>query len=315
MSTMKIKNRHEISDKMKLHLRVRQVGGHEVRIITLRPDLQVSISNNHFHDMWHIVGNERTARLLSRLFWGLSFQKTENTLILIDGPQLTPNPFDASPSLPFIIALGDTFSLRARELKQIRQWSSRGRLGPPDRTIRWHTFSLDDHFNTLRYQWDRSRDTINEAQHFSRYTVDDEQLRIPPTLKEVEGALFFRGNRMTLREAAFTCCYMEQVAPHDLYAGSYEYLTYLKNSGYEYYGEVQFIADYHQLLSAAKVARRELGLSGETELERLEIGDYVKKVVLKRDKQRYSERARDSITDDARYDKKDELNTDTPLLM
>ena len=247
--------------------------------------------------MWHIIGNERTARLLSRLLWGLSFQKTENTLILIDGPQLTPNPFDASPSLPFIIALGDTFSLRARALRQIRLWSSRGRLGPPDRTIRWHTFSLDDQFNTLRYQWDLSQETINEAEYFSRYTVKDEQLNIPPALKEVEGALFFRGNRMTLREAAFTCCYMKQIAPHNLYAGSYEYLSYrLKSVGYEYYGEVQFVADYHQLLSAAKVARRELGLSGDTEMERLEIGDYAKRVVLKRDKQRYSERTRGSIT-------------------
>ena len=298
MKTMKIKNRHEISDKMKVHLRVRQVGAHEVRIITLRPDLQVSISNNHFHGTWHIIGNERTARLLSRLLWGLSFQKTENTLILIDGSQLTPNPFDASPSLPFIIALGDTFTLRARELKQIRQWSSRGRLGPPDRTIRWHTFSLDDHFNTLRYQWDRSQETVNEAQYFSRYTAEDEQLRAPPTLQEVEGALFFRGNRMTLREAAFTCCYMRQIAPHDLYAGSYEYLTYhLKSHGYDHYGEVQFVADYHQLLSAAKVAKRELGLSGNTEMERLEIGDYAKRVVLKRDRQRYAERARGSIAD------------------
>ena len=291
MKQMKVKNRHHIGDKMKLHLRVREINGHEVRIITLRPELQVSISNNYFHDLWHIIGNGRTAHLLSRLLWGLSFQKTDNTLILIDQPHLTPNPFDASPSLPLIIALGDTFSLRVRELRQIRLWSSKDKLGSPDRTIRWHTFSLEENARTLHQSLDHSRVVERVSRHTSQYDLEDEQINHAPRLENLGGALVLKGKRQSLRGMALSCFLTDPVDPHWPYAGTYTYLYHVARTYYQTFGEVQFVSDYHRLLSSAQVAKKELDLSGINTSEQIQIAVRAQEVT-QRDRQQYPSRAR-----------------------
>src|SRR5437764_708249 len=96
-------SRPTAASRLKVHLRLLRIGGATYRVVTLRPGARVAFSTNFYHQTWHIVTDERGARLLARLFWGLAFQHQPGTLVLVHGDHLLPTPFEAERSDPFLI--------------------------------------------------------------------------------------------------------------------------------------------------------------------------------------------------------------------
>ena len=129
-----------IADGLKLHRHSVRWSGRTHTVVTLRPGTRVRFSTNRFHETWHVLSDDRGARLLARLFWGLSYQARPGTVILIDKRFLAPTPFDADPADPIVLvpgwctAFGDS---SARKLRQLLPLSN------SDGTVRWHTSGLD----------------------------------------------------------------------------------------------------------------------------------------------------------------------------
>ena len=93
-----------MSEPLKLHLRVIDVPGYTYRVVALRPSFGVRISNNRFHDTWHLLSDASGAATISRLLWGLSFQRRPGTFVWIGPDHLVPTPFEADPPTPCIFA-------------------------------------------------------------------------------------------------------------------------------------------------------------------------------------------------------------------
>lgn len=129
-----------VGDGLKLHRHeVRSVG--DVRtVITLRPGTHARFSTNRFHDTWHVLSDDHGARLLARLLWGLSYQARPGTIVLIDRPFLTPNPFDADPADPIVLVPGWCSPFDDRAARRLK---TRLPLANSDGTVRWRTFGLD----------------------------------------------------------------------------------------------------------------------------------------------------------------------------
>ena len=127
-------------NRLKLHLRARQIAGKPVRVLTLRPATIQRFATNRFHEMWHVLSDPAGAALLSRLLWGLSYQQAPGTLVYIDAPHLVPNPFDAARSHPIVLISEHLASVDVDVLRALRLGF--GRLGPSDGTVGWHTPSL-----------------------------------------------------------------------------------------------------------------------------------------------------------------------------
>ena len=125
---------------MKLHLRVRRCGGQNLRILTLRPGTGVAFATNRYHDTWHILSDFRGATLLAHLLWSLSYQRRPGTVVVLDAPFLRPNPFDADRSDPVVLVPEALTHLGSAGLRALRRW--RGRMGPPDGTVRLHSQGL-----------------------------------------------------------------------------------------------------------------------------------------------------------------------------
>lgn len=134
-------SRQTAASRIKVHLRLLRIRGATYRVVTLRPGTRVAFSTNFFHQTWHIVTDERGARLLARLFWGLAFQRQPGTLVLVHGDYLVPTPFEAERSDPFLII---PTGLTGNDAAGLRRLKSRlAHLGPPTTTIRFRTFGLD----------------------------------------------------------------------------------------------------------------------------------------------------------------------------
>jgi hypothetical protein len=126
---------------LKLHRRRTVLDGRPYTVVTMRPDADVRFSTNRFHDTWHVLSDWRGARMLGRLLWGLSYQRGEGTLVLIDRPHLDPNPFDATPADPIVLLPTYLTVLTQQAARQLRQ-----RLplcDSPEGTVRWRTHGLD----------------------------------------------------------------------------------------------------------------------------------------------------------------------------
>src|SRR5262249_19966513 len=127
--------------RLKMHLRCLTMGGYPFRIVTLRPGTKIGFSTNFFHQTWHIVTDQRGARLLARLLWGLSYQRQPGTVVLVHGNHLLPTPFEAERSDPFLLVPASVTRLDPSALRILK--SRLNHLGPPAQTIRWQTFGLD----------------------------------------------------------------------------------------------------------------------------------------------------------------------------
>jgi hypothetical protein len=87
-----------VVDRLKLHRRQLWLDGRPYTVISLRPGTDARFSTNVFHGTWHVLSDWRGARLLGRLLWGLAYQHTPGTLVLIDRPFL--DPIRSTPSRP-----------------------------------------------------------------------------------------------------------------------------------------------------------------------------------------------------------------------
>ena len=90
-------------EMMKLHRRTMVLDGRVYTVISLRPGSDFRFSTNRFHETWHVLSDWRGARVLSRLLWGLAYQRRPGTLVVIDPEHLDPNPFDAAPADPIVL--------------------------------------------------------------------------------------------------------------------------------------------------------------------------------------------------------------------
>lgn len=210
---------------MKLHRRAVRLDGRPYTVVTLRPGTDARFSTNYFHDTWHLLSDWRGARLLGRLLWGLAYQRVPGTLVLIDGPFLDPNPFDAEPADPIALVPAHLTALTttaARALRH-RRWS-----GPPDGTVRWHTHGLDAAIAALSLAGGpRGR---------------------PERVARIGGVVVLSAMPETMARLA--------ISVYRLGDWAYFGMDYAETHGWT--GEVQVFADYRRRVSAARVARREI---------------------------------------------------------
>ncbi|MBW3636877.1 MAG: hypothetical protein KY445_10535 [Armatimonadetes bacterium] len=135
-------NAREGGDGLKLHLHLVPVGDTLFRVLTPRTGTQIRFSTNFFHETHHILSDFAGAQFLSRLMWGLAFQKQPETLIYIGGEFLAPTPFDAEPSDPIALVPAHLTALNAKKFAVLR--AKLKNLGPPATTVRWRTWGLDE---------------------------------------------------------------------------------------------------------------------------------------------------------------------------
>lgn len=233
---------------MKLHLREMEIGRHSYRVISLRPGTKATFSTNHFHDTWHIVTDLAGARLLARLFWGLSYQEQRGTVIVLHGEHLRPTPFDAAPSDPILLLPAHLTAMDRDALHRLKDRLNH--LPAPTRTVRWRTYGLDrsladrERFreeNGLQYTYspwgpveDWKWERMDRCGGFVCYTAP------PRVLREQAVALHRMRYWETLGEKT-----------------DYHFLSERQRGSYGD-GEVQIFEHYHRMLSEADVARREV---------------------------------------------------------
>ncbi len=240
--------------RLKLHLRLLTAGGYTYRVVTLRPGTRAAFSTNFFHQTWHIVTDQRGARLLARLLWGLAYERHPGTVLLVHGEHLRPTPFEAERSDPFLLAPAGLTRLDPSSLRALKGRLSR--LGPPDKTIRWQTFGLDAAVQA------GCEDTLT----CSPVEVERERMR----WEENKG--LWRQERM--RHLGGFICYaappavvrQQALRVHGLRVGTggsaqemdYHFLAEESSRDSWADGEVQIFADYGDRVAAATEARREL---------------------------------------------------------
>jgi hypothetical protein len=168
---------------LKVHLREVNVGSYTYRVITLRPSTTARFSTNYYHDTWHLLSDGEGALVLSRLLWGLAFQRLPGTVVLIDSAHLLPTPFEADPSQPILLMPAE---LTAFDPKQLRALHKQLHKPGQGRTIRWHTFEMplalaeERHASTCVHTERRHEQTlarVSQAAGFICLTLPRSQLR------------------------------------------------------------------------------------------------------------------------------------------
>jgi len=227
-----------IVDRLKLHRRQLRLDGREYTVVGLRPGMDVRFSTNNFHDTWHVLSDWRGARLFGRLLWGLAYQRTPGTLVLLDRPFLDPNPFDGEPADPIALVPSALTSLTAQAARALRRQLPL--VGGGDGMVRWHTPGL-----CAAVAGRRARPAPpGRPCLWSSLAADALRARTSRT----GGLVSIAGWPTALRYAA--------VAVYTLGDHAYHGMDYVEVDWPN--GEVQVFRDYRQRVTAARVARREL---------------------------------------------------------
>jgi hypothetical protein len=95
------------TERLKVHRRALRLDGLEYTILSPRPSETARFATSRLKETWHVVSDGAGAQLFARLCWAMAFQQRERTFVLIDMPLLLPNPLDADPSVPIVIANSD----------------------------------------------------------------------------------------------------------------------------------------------------------------------------------------------------------------
>ena len=220
-----------IGHRSKLHLRVRRLGGQELRLLTLRPDTDLQLANNHHHETWHLVTDNSGSRQLAHLLWAMSFQQKPNTVLLLDAPFVVPTPLDADRSRPVLVVPSELGGLTQKALEALQ--AARHGLGPPDTSVRIDTHGLTTEAPDLpRHLWREAHETVRVRTGFLEYRADRASLR------------------MTARSAhRLRAC---QDWPTDIDLGDF--------SGHAPEGELQLYQDFRAGVRIATRLRSERGL-------------------------------------------------------
>jgi hypothetical protein len=215
-----------IEHRSKLHLRVRQLGGQELRLLTPRPGTDLLLSDNYYHDTWHIVTDTCGSRQLAHLLWALSYQQRPGTVLLLDEPFVVSSPFDGDRARPVLFVLSELGGLTHRALEALQ--AARHRLGPPDGTVRIDTRGLPDEWEAPpRHVWRDLRESMTMRGGFVEYRAD----------------------RTAMRQLAMVARWMTASGPWSTY-------HYLADSD----GELQLYEDFRARVRIASRVRFELGL-------------------------------------------------------
>ena len=228
------------TDTLKLHLYLVEVHGYTYRVLKLRPSEKVQLSNNYFHETWHLLAGVGGAEILSRLLWGMAYQERPGTLLLLDAPHLTPTPFEADAPLPVIIAQAGLARLDDDLLRALRRKLSR--IKTPTATVKWNTFSMDD--SEELYQQSRPHDQEREG------------LWRREQMSRRGGMICYTAPSLILRLQALSIRHLRKY----LYFGSN--YTYLAEGNWRRRehpnGEVQVFGDFEDQVSAAITARSQV---------------------------------------------------------
>ncbi len=240
--------------RLKMHLRVLQLGGAAYHVVTLRPGTGVAFSTNFFHNTWHLVTSQRGSRLLARLLWGLSYERHANTLLLVHGSHLLPTPFEAERSDPFLLAPAGLTRLEPSCLRELK--SRLKRLGPPTKTIRWQTFGLDAALQALRDGWEGCS-SAEEGERL-QWKVN-RQIWLQERMGRLGGFICYLAPPALLRQQALRIHGLRVVKGKHGNEMDYHFLAPSsgKQCGYAD-GEVQIFADYMDRVAAADEARRQI---------------------------------------------------------
>ncbi|MBC6467654.1 hypothetical protein [Actinomadura alba] len=224
-------------DGMKLHRRVVRLDGRDHTVIGLRPGARARFSTNRFHDTWHVLSDQRGARLLARLLWGLAYQARPGTMVLIDRPFLTPTPFDADPADPIALLPPLRTPFKASAARALRATLPLTR--PPDGTVRWRTHGLDRALADVRAWRER-----------------EEPLRV---LDQERGTVTRTGGMVVLRPGSPAELRSWAVAVGVLDIGRYDMdYQYLGRWDGGYPGEVQIFRHFRSNVGVARRARAEV---------------------------------------------------------
>jgi hypothetical protein len=203
-----------------LRIRTAQGSARTLRVVTLRRSITARFSTNYFHNTWHILTDHEGAYVLARLLWGLSFQKIQNTIVLIDRNHLVTTPFDGDEADPIIVARE---RLDARALRVLSQKLS----SAPQTTVRWHTFGLP---------------TSRSPERWEKKFIE--------TTERLAGFACCFANDMALQETARKVWDMRSCGTMDYYflddCRRYQHAS----------GEVQVFRWFRDMVVSAKLARR-----------------------------------------------------------
>ncbi|MEU6414075.1 hypothetical protein [Microbispora sp. NPDC046933] len=231
-------------DRLKLHRRPLRADRRDYSVITLRPGTRARFSTNRFHETWHILSDRHGALLLSRLLWGLSFQRLPGTVVVIDRPHLDPNPFDAEPADPIVLVPAHLTTLTRQGIRELRRRlpTRAASLG----TVRWHTWGLDSEVARVRERQEQRRWPAWEP------PVDDRGAAV----ERAGGALVFRAPPSRLRLWAVDAAMLGE---HWYHGMDYVYLDGSNRMGpYRSEGEMQIFRDYRRRVAVARISRREV---------------------------------------------------------
>jgi hypothetical protein len=226
---------------MKLHRHVVPGGGRSYTVITLRPGTCARFSGNYYHGTWHVLSDLHGAQVLARLLWGLAYQRVPGTLVLIDRPQLDPEPFSAELADPIALVPSELTSLPDRAAREIR---ARLPLTRSAGTVRWQTPGLDIALAAKQgtVAWNTQTDNWRHASRPGDSRVS-----------RTGGLVVFAGLQHVLKRWAVEVARLGRfLSPHGM-----DYV-YLGDGSCRADGEVQVFTDYRQRVSAARVGRREV---------------------------------------------------------
>lgn len=229
-----------VDDRMKLHRHVVRCGARRYTVITLRPGTRARFSGNYYHGTWHILSDPHGARVLSRLLWGLAYQRIPGTLVLIDRPNLDPEPFSAAPADPIALVPSELTSLPARAAREIR---ARLPLARPAGTVRWQTPGLD---LALAKQGTSAGCALADDWWRVSRPGDNQVSR-------AGGLVVFAGLPHVLKRWAVEVARLDTT----FYARGRDEV-FLGDGSCWADGEVQVFDDYRQRVSAARAGRREV---------------------------------------------------------
>lgn len=240
-------NQTATGDRLKLHLRVLNLNGKTWRILSLRPGTDAKFSTNYFHDTWHIVTDNPGAQLLSRILWGMSYQREPGTVFLLHSENIKPTPFEAEPSQPFLICPANLSAPNPQAFRELKSLLSR--LPKPTVTVRLQTWGMDE--TIAMEDWDERDQRTGFGLGDGAYLWQRERMTYEA------GIICYAALPAILRKQA--CAIASLHTQHEDWS-EYHYLA--ENQGgrtsHPGDGEVQVFKRYREMLSDAEEARREV---------------------------------------------------------
>jgi len=147
---------HRRKTKDKVHRRNVHLGSRAFSVLSLRPGTRHKFAMNHFHETWHVLCNAGSAHYLARLLWALSFQKKSDTMLVVEGDSLVPNPFDGEESPAFVFLNQATTALNRKQSNELaRHLPLHGghRSRPSDGTVVMNSQSRPQGLATAPESW------------------------------------------------------------------------------------------------------------------------------------------------------------------